>query len=256
MYDDPPVHPGPGSTKLTFVWVQAVRDGLDGYAKEWLRHGGKVDATYVSCKEDFGTGGSLEEFDTGYTLLMAACMSARSEFIAYLLDHGAAVDKQDFNGITALGHACGLDRYDYRAEECVTAIVKRLLLAGADPSAGGPGRSALDIARAWPGWPAGERLLVERHAPFDDAAQQHAAQLAATAGKPATRLQGLVAIHAVLNRKCFARDEDAWCHYGTSRQRFYEWKALLNGRQQLVCDVFRTVSAVPVSVAVPVPLVM
>ena len=100
----------------------------------------------------------------------------------------------------------------------------------------GPGRTALDKVRYWH---AAERLLVERHAAFDDAAQQHAAELAAAAGKSGTRYAGLVAIHAVLNRKSFARDEDAWKHYGTSRQRFYEWKALLNGGQQLLGDVFR-----------------
>ena len=69
-----------------------------------------------------------------------------------------------------------------------------------------------------------------------DAAQQHAKRRAEAAGKPKTQVQGLRAIHAVLNRASFARDEDAWNYYETSRQRYYEWKAQLNGGQPLLRD--------------------
>ena len=32
LYDAMPVHPGPGATKMEWVWVQAVVDCLDGYS--------------------------------------------------------------------------------------------------------------------------------------------------------------------------------------------------------------------------------
>jgi hypothetical protein len=48
--------------------------------------------------------------------------------------------------------------------------------------------------------------------------------LAVAAGKPRTGEAGLKAIHAVLHRSCFSKESLAWEFYGTSRQRFYEWK--------------------------------
>ena len=117
------------------------------------------------------------------------------------------------------------------------AIIKRLLKAGTRPDLpANDGMTAINIARSM-GWTEAEHVLVTQHAEFDTEAQQHAASVAATAGRPGTRWQGLVAIPAVLNRASLARDEDAWKHYGTSRQRFYEWKALLNGGQQLLSDM-------------------
>lgn len=251
LYDEMPEHPGPGTMKMEYVWAQAVADGLDGYAKEWLRLGGHVDATTVLT---YGGGPRMgEEMDTGQTMLMMACFGIMSittkvGIVDLLLSHGAAVDKQDINGCTAL-HQVSI-RCEYTTEEDQLAVIRRLLQAGADPSIpDNAGRTALLEAECTSP-AAAVRLLCERHVPFDDAAQQHAATIAASAGKPGTRQQGLVAIHAVLNRKSFARDADAWSHYGSTRQRFYEWKALLNGGQRLMRDVF----CVPIVHAVPVAI--
>jgi hypothetical protein len=62
---------------------------------------------------------------------------------------------------------------------------------------------------------------------FDDAAKERAKKLAVDAGKPGTQKPGLVAIHAVLNRKHFRVDEEAYLHYGAKKQRYYEWKPLV-----------------------------
>ena len=60
--------------------------------------------------------------------------------------------------------------------------------------------------------------------PFNAAAKERATSLAVAAGKPRTGEVGLKAIHAVLHRSCFSKESLAWEFYGTSRQRFYEWK--------------------------------
>ena len=60
--------------------------------------------------------------------------------------------------------------------------------------------------------------------PFDAAAKAYACRIAAAAGKPKTRDEGLKAIHAALHRTCFSCESDAWKHFGVSRQRFSEWK--------------------------------
>jgi hypothetical protein len=232
---------------------------------EWLRLGGSVDATWIMSGLDDKEpksynnppySGSVDdkEMDTGTTLLMAACGHGDLvDTVDELLRHGASVNQRDSQGLTALAWAVGIDRdrFDIQNEKRGLEVIKRLLQAGADPTIRsydhmyGPGRTTLEAALAWP---AAEQLLLERHAAFDDAAQHHAAELAAAAGKPGTRHAGLVAIHAVLNKKSFARDEDAWRHYGTSRQRFYEWKALLNGGQQRLSDMFS--ASVPIAHAV------
>ena len=62
--------------------------------------------------------------------------------------------------------------------------------------------------------------------PFDDAAKQSARQIAAAAGRPKTRDEGLKAIHAVVHRAAFRSDRCAWEHFGVSQQRFSEWKPL------------------------------
>ena len=62
--------------------------------------------------------------------------------------------------------------------------------------------------------------------PFDDAAKQMARSIAAAAGKPKTRDEGLKAIHAVTHRSLFSTERLAWEHFGTTKQRFYEWKQL------------------------------
>ena len=65
------------------------------------------------------------------------------------------------------------------------------------------------------------------HPVFDAAAKMRAQQLASAAGKASTRAPGLLAIHAVLHRKRFRVDEDAYSFYGVKKQRFYEWKPLI-----------------------------
>jgi hypothetical protein len=62
--------------------------------------------------------------------------------------------------------------------------------------------------------------------PFDDAAKQMARSIAAAAGKPKTRDEGLKAIHAVTHRSLFSTERLAWEHFGTTKQRFYEWKQI------------------------------
>ena len=59
---------------------------------------------------------------------------------------------------------------------------------------------------------------------FTEAAQKSAKASAIACGKPATRLEGLRAIHAVTYRNCFETEQAAWEHFSSSRQRFYEWK--------------------------------
>ena len=60
--------------------------------------------------------------------------------------------------------------------------------------------------------------------PFDAAAKERAKRVAAAAGKPKTRDEGLKAIHAALHRQHFREERAAWEAYGSTRQRFYEWK--------------------------------
>ena len=64
--------------------------------------------------------------------------------------------------------------------------------------------------------------------PFDDAAEQRARDLASKCKKPA-RKPGLLAIHAVVASTCeaFTTERECWDFYGSTRQRFYEWKKLL-----------------------------
>ena len=67
-------------------------------------------------------------------------------------------------------------------------------------------------------------------APFDAQARRAAEAVAARFGKPATRTEGLKAIHAVVQLRLghHAGDKAAWeAHCGTgttARRRFYEWK--------------------------------
>ena len=67
----------------------------------------------------------------------------------------------------------------------------------------------------------------QQHPPFDDAARAAAKKVAAGAGKPRTQEAGLLAIHAALHRKRFQRDEEAYTFFGAKRQRFYEWKPVV-----------------------------
>ena len=90
-----------------------------------------------------------------------------------------------------------------------------------------------DIFASTPG------LLVRfrMHPPFDDAAKARAKQFASAAGKPDTRAAGLLAIHSVLHRQRFSKDEDCWTHYGSKKQRFYEWKALVQAASKIAAGV-------------------
>lgn len=65
--------------------------------------------------------------------------------------------------------------------------------------------------------------------PFDAAAKERAKRVAVSAGKPKTRDEGLLAIHALLNRAQFSSERAAWEAFGVSRQRFYEWRPICNG---------------------------
>ena len=87
-------------------------------------------------------------------------------------------------------------------------------------------------------------------APFDAAAKDRAKRIAAAAGKPKTRDEGLKAIHAALHRKHFSDDRAAWEAYGSSRQRFYEWKPHCpeNTIDQLM------LASAPASAGISVPL--
>jgi len=60
--------------------------------------------------------------------------------------------------------------------------------------------------------------------PFDEAAHARAKRIATAAGKPKTRIEGLRAIHAVLQRNHFGSERAAYEAFGVSQQRFYEWK--------------------------------
>lgn len=65
---------------------------------------------------------------------------------------------------------------------------------------------------------------------LDATAQQEARRLASECGKPATREQGLLAIHAILQRRGEPKstDQHCWERCGSTRQRFYEWKGRLD----------------------------
>lgn len=48
---------------------------------------------------------------------------------------------------------------------------------------------------------------------------------------------GLRALFAVLHRRRFPRHEDAWTHYGSSRQRYYEWKPTIEAAEILLREL-------------------
>ena len=67
--------------------------------------------------------------------------------------------------------------------------------------------------------------------PFDATAKARAKALAAAVGKPGTREAGLLAIHAVLQKKRFRVEEDAYLFYSVKRRTFYEWKPLVEAAE-------------------------
>lgn len=79
--------------------------------------------------------------EQGLTALHVACLYADSDFVAFLIDHGATVNARSEFGITPLMLAC----HDLRMTE-------KLLAAGADASAvTSIGRSTLEIAASYSG---------------------------------------------------------------------------------------------------------
>ena len=61
--------------------------------------------------------------------------------------------------------------------------------------------------------------------PFDANAKLHAKGLAVSYGKPKARAEGLKALHAVMHVNSA---DAAQQHFGVSRQRFSEWKQIVN----------------------------
>ena len=45
---------------------------------------------------------------------------------------------------------------------------------------------------------------------------------------------GLRAVFAVMQRRHFSKHEDAWQHYSSSKQRFYEWKPCVEAAEALI----------------------
>jgi hypothetical protein len=72
--------------------------------------------------------------------------------------------------------------------------------------------------------------------PFDATAKARAKALAAAVGKPGTREAGLLAIHAVLQKKRFRVEEDAYLFYSVKRRTFYEWKPLVEAAEAHLND--------------------
>jgi hypothetical protein len=72
--------------------------------------------------------------------------------------------------------------------------------------------------------------------PFDATAKARAKALAAAVGKPGTREAGLLAIHAVLQKKRFRVEEDAYLFYSVKRRTFYEWKPLVEAAEAPLND--------------------
>lgn len=72
--------------------------------------------------------------------------------------------------------------------------------------------------------------MISCVADLPDADKENALAIAARCEKPPSkkpREQGQRAILAVAGRASFSTDEEAWKAYGSSRQRFYEWKPMV-----------------------------
>ena len=93
---------------------EAASNGEIEVVQAWLDGGGKVDATHSNPAYP----------DRDRTLLMIASRKGMASFVAYLLQRGAAVNRQDSNGCTALMFA---------ALHGKPAVVRTLLMTGADP---------------------------------------------------------------------------------------------------------------------------
>ena len=93
---------------------KAANDGEIDVVQAWLNGGGKVDATHSSPAYP----------DRERTLLMIASRKGMASFVTYLLQRGAAVNRQDSNGCTALMFASLHGK---------PVVVRTLLMTGADP---------------------------------------------------------------------------------------------------------------------------
>ena len=194
--------------------------------------------------------------DTGTTLLMAACGHGDLvDTVDEILRHGASVNQRDSQGLTALAWAVGIDRdrFDIQNEKRGLEVIKRLLQAvriqRSDHTIICTVQVAPLLRQLWPGLPLSSccsncmQLLMTRHSTMQQSLPQpqesraHCMQDSSRFMRCSTKR----ALHAM-------RMHGATMAYGTSRQRFYEWKALLNGRQQRLSDMFS--ASVPVAHAV------
>jgi len=105
---------GPNLLNLPIDVRNKAHSGDVPGALQWLDGGGNVDATH----------GNPALPDRSRTLLMIASRNGHEDFVVTLLERGAAVNKQDSNGYTALMFAAGYGR---------PTVVQRLLWAGAAP---------------------------------------------------------------------------------------------------------------------------
>ena len=115
------------------ILPQAIRDAANAGELEivtgWLEGGGHVDATHSSPAYP----------DRYRTLLMIASRKGMASFVVYLLQRGAAVNRQDDNGCTALMFA---------ALHGKPFVVQELLLRGADATlCNSLGQTALQWAK-------------------------------------------------------------------------------------------------------------
>ena len=69
--------------------------------------------------------------------------------------------------------------------------------------------------------------MIAAHPPFDEDAQQRARLVVVACGKPSTRNEGLMAIHAAINSDSFRKQKDAQAAFQVPAQRFRKWKKLI-----------------------------
>ena len=133
----------------------------------WLASGGQVNATFEECPEEEG---SLRG-----TALMFSAENGHSGLVDVLLQHGAEINQQDFEGMTPLMNAA------YNGHP---SLVLRLLQAGADPEPRCLSGTALQMAKE-KGHAECVRTLEEHAAA--EAATKEAARAAAAAARKAER---------------------------------------------------------------------
>ena len=92
----------------------SIADGDKAAMAVWFDNGGHVDATIETPLNG--------KVVTDLTMLMLASAQGHASLVEQLLTHGASVDLQDSDGLTALAYAA------FAGE---AALVRRLLRAGA-----------------------------------------------------------------------------------------------------------------------------